>query len=508
MMKLRIKLRKLDYFRIILILLGIVLIIGSVDKITSFLNISIGWYDQNWKYRTAIITDYTKNSTNLTNHQVKIILNSHNFNYAHASVDGADIQFTENDGITPLDYWIEKWDNGGPSILWVKVPYIHASSKEIIYMYYGNPTARSVSSGENTFLFFDDFSSDKTTSPKDYFTDIGSSSSFISINQPAAQYYNGKTYIVFSGIGFDPYIAYHDHISGRWSDIVQVGDSPLMTDNHGPPALLIDNNGYLHVFYGAHTGALKHSKSTYPETISSWIVMPDVTSAATYPQVIQMSDGTIYLFYRAGEHADDWVYRTSLNNGLSWSKETAIIDGIKPRDAFYAMFIKGSNNTIHAAFIWKDDNNSLGAPRVEYYHRYNIYYIFKDTDGRWKNILGTNLTLPLTKTNADIYAKVYDSGRNHTQIPVIKVDSNNNPYILFLTGGYYGSTSYTYKFAKRTGDFWEIVDLGAITDNLFDFYNLDVISPTAIDAYLIRGGTKGVGDMNDRGGESRKMVKL
>ena len=41
--------------------------------------------------------------------------------------------------------------------VWVKTPEIPASSKENIYMYYGNPEASSASSGDLTFEFFDDF---------------------------------------------------------------------------------------------------------------------------------------------------------------------------------------------------------------------------------------------------------------------------------------------------------------------------------------------------------------
>ncbi|MCG2824966.1 MAG: DUF2341 domain-containing protein, partial [Thermoplasmatales archaeon] len=43
------------------------------------------------------------------------------------------------------------------SKLWVKVPSIPANEETIVYMYYGNPGASSVSDGDVTFDFFDDF---------------------------------------------------------------------------------------------------------------------------------------------------------------------------------------------------------------------------------------------------------------------------------------------------------------------------------------------------------------
>ena len=52
------------------------------------------------------------------------------------------------------NYWIERWDNAGTSVVWVKVP---TSGATALTMYYGNPAATSLSNGNTTFDFFDDF---------------------------------------------------------------------------------------------------------------------------------------------------------------------------------------------------------------------------------------------------------------------------------------------------------------------------------------------------------------
>jgi len=70
---------------------------------------------------------------------------------AKARLDYADIRFTDSDGDTQLNYWMEKDGN-----FWVKVPSIPSGSKTI-YGYYGNASASSGSNGDNTFNFFDDF---------------------------------------------------------------------------------------------------------------------------------------------------------------------------------------------------------------------------------------------------------------------------------------------------------------------------------------------------------------
>jgi len=110
-----------------------------------------------WSYRRAVTITEQSGST-LTDYQVRIDLNSSNFDFSKANSDGSDIRFTEDDGETLLPYWIEKWDNvSEEAVIWVKVPSIPANSDVTIYMYYGNSEAVSESDGEAVFEFFDDF---------------------------------------------------------------------------------------------------------------------------------------------------------------------------------------------------------------------------------------------------------------------------------------------------------------------------------------------------------------
>jgi len=109
-------------------------------------------------YKREVTIDNTSNSDNLTDYQVKIELNSTNFDFTHASNDGNDVRFKDSDDTTYLYYWIEKWDSSNQeAILWVKVPSIPASSNKTIYMYHGDTSGGYTSNGDNTFDFFDGF---------------------------------------------------------------------------------------------------------------------------------------------------------------------------------------------------------------------------------------------------------------------------------------------------------------------------------------------------------------
>jgi len=101
--------------------------------------------EENFSYRVPITLNP---ATPIADYQVKVELTTSNFAYAHANSDGSDIRFYDGNG-TELNYWMEKWDASGTSIIWVKVP--TAGTTEI-FMYYGNPSAQAVSNATNTFV--------------------------------------------------------------------------------------------------------------------------------------------------------------------------------------------------------------------------------------------------------------------------------------------------------------------------------------------------------------------
>jgi hypothetical protein len=71
--------------------------------------------------------------------------------------DFGDVRFTDDDGTTLLDYWMEEKVDGDYAIFWVEVADNLSSANATIYVYYGKSDATNLSNGANTFLFFDDF---------------------------------------------------------------------------------------------------------------------------------------------------------------------------------------------------------------------------------------------------------------------------------------------------------------------------------------------------------------
>jgi hypothetical protein len=135
-------------------------------------------YMSDWPYRKKITLS---SATGLANYQVKVDLTTAIMGnpYTNVQTDGDDIRFCEADG-TLLDYWIEAWSATGDSKLWVEVA---SSSTSVIYMYYGNPSANSASSGINTFLFFEDFNRANSGTVGNGWTEHYDASFEISANQ-------------------------------------------------------------------------------------------------------------------------------------------------------------------------------------------------------------------------------------------------------------------------------------------------------------------------------------
>lgn len=78
----------------------------------------------------------------------------------HCSNFPNDIRFTDTDGITKHDYWIESISGTTPNRLatiWIEVATIPAAGSVDLYMYYGKAADAGDSDGDATFLLHDNF---------------------------------------------------------------------------------------------------------------------------------------------------------------------------------------------------------------------------------------------------------------------------------------------------------------------------------------------------------------
>nr|MDO8082912.1 DUF2341 domain-containing protein [Candidatus Freyarchaeota archaeon] len=130
---------------------------NSIDDKASWLS--------EWGYRKS----HTINGSTAgvqTNYQMRIVVNYGSgtdndekvYCNAHCRYDFSDVRFTNSDGATQLNYWMESKYDGDNATFWVQINNIPASPNTAkIYIYYGKSDATTASNGDNTFIFFDDF---------------------------------------------------------------------------------------------------------------------------------------------------------------------------------------------------------------------------------------------------------------------------------------------------------------------------------------------------------------
>jgi hypothetical protein len=122
------------------------------------------WWGPVWSRRAPVTINNSPNPLTLNNYQVPI-----NVSYMNKmKTDFSDIRFVQNVGGTlkELPFWLESKEDGKKAKAWVNVNQLPAQATSVIYMYYGNPSAKSSSSGNTTFDFFDDFNGSELDSAK------------------------------------------------------------------------------------------------------------------------------------------------------------------------------------------------------------------------------------------------------------------------------------------------------------------------------------------------------
>lgn len=75
----------------------------------------------------------------------------------NAQTDFDDVRFTDDDGITLLDYWRAQYTASDTAMFWFKLTDNVSSGSVTAYIYYGNTTVSYTGNGENVFDYFDDF---------------------------------------------------------------------------------------------------------------------------------------------------------------------------------------------------------------------------------------------------------------------------------------------------------------------------------------------------------------
>ncbi len=308
-------------------------------------------------------------------------------------------------------------------------------------------------------------SSDEELGMRDHFAENAFGNALAIVQHPAGEHRDGVTYMAYQGPLEDPYVASYNHDTGEWkgpfkagvSDMGKDPDRKKKIDNHGKPTMIIDDEGYIHVFFGGHGGTPEmgenhlgnhhygrniHSVSKKPFDISSWEELDTIPVFGTYNQAVKMDNGDIYLFYRHGAHRSDWVYHKSTDNARSFGPAISFLkhkrrDDLEAVDSWYAWVGRGEGDDIIVAYdyhlCWDIHAGVNGRGHTT--ERHDIYYMIFDTKtGEWRNVKGESLEMPVTREYAEQKTFAVSTGDRWTFNGSAHLDSLGYPHIAMNVG--------------------------------------------------------------------------
>ena len=96
------------------------------------------WLLPECEYRISLTFDRVVSTEDLLDMPVLVRLTPERVDYDQIAADGADLRFLDPEGAVSLDHEIERWEEGGESNIWVRVPQIDRDTgTDRIWMYHG-----------------------------------------------------------------------------------------------------------------------------------------------------------------------------------------------------------------------------------------------------------------------------------------------------------------------------------------------------------------------------------
>lgn len=268
---------------------------------------------------------------------------------------------------------------------------------------------------------------------------------------PRALYHEGKhqrTYVGWLTAAGDVMVGCYDHRTDA-VETVKLKEQ-LQKDDHANPALYIDEEGYVTVYYSAHNGTMMYYRKTVrPEDISAWgdeqelPINTEGHHGYTYPNPYYLSEEKqLYLFWRGGNFKPN--FSVSRDGGKRWGEVRTLIKGEGARP--YVKYVSDGARRIWFAF-------TDGHPNVE---PHNSIYCGYYEAGALYQVDGTKIkeeaALPLDPGEV---RKVYDASESGHRAWIwdIALDEGGHPVIVYAA--FVTEQDHRYRYARWDGAKWQ-----------------------------------------------------
>lgn len=222
----------------------------------------------------------------------------------------------------------------------------------------------------------------------------------------------------------------------------------LFHDDHGAPAILVEPDKRLTVFWSGHNGGAMYYRTTLaPGDVSAWGPVHTLPSHVpgrlgfTYPNpVLLSSEGDrAYLFWRGADYSADFSTRDA--SGV-WGPAQRMIANPGQRP-----YVKvASNDRATIAFAYTNGHPRETTTSI-YYAAYRDGWL-RHADGRRITRLGRG---PIRPARGDL---VYDGTRSHASSWVwdVALDAHQRPVIVYAT--FRNLRNHAYWYARWSGRRW------------------------------------------------------
>lgn len=232
-------------------------------------------------------------------------------------------------------------------------------------------------------------------------------------------------------------------------------------DTHNRVILFQDRKGYLHITGNMHCAHLRYYRTKAPADIHTFQPIHkwtgDYEERVTYPSVLKLRDGSIYIMYRHGgsgngmrilvhydEETRQWTKTVpSLTNGRDRNPTcNAYPFGVVAADSAGKIpksgILEDKDGLWHIAWCWRQTPDVIT--------NFDICYAKSSNHGvSWKGWNGLDLELPITPENAYIVEHIEQKsgllnggsltvdGRGHPYIGYTRFDKDGNNQIYIAT---------------------------------------------------------------------------
>jgi hypothetical protein len=158
---------------------------------------------EKWSYRKSHVINPAAGAG--ANYPVRITVHygsgtdsgEHVYLNEHCKGSFNDVRFFDDDGVTPLDYWMESRVYGDRAVFWVKVNDDLSSNPQMIYVYYGNPSASRGDTPQNIDLWqLIEMNYDESEEGEVSFSKLDDTVLRITYPDPLSYYSEGEAFIV------------------------------------------------------------------------------------------------------------------------------------------------------------------------------------------------------------------------------------------------------------------------------------------------------------------------